>query len=413
MLKSRFLTALTVSVAALMATSATSLAQPGGGRGFGGRDGMLPAINSRQVDHYSKLLNLSKDQKDSATALLEGYSQQAAIAGKAMREAGDKARQEFQDSGDPAVWNKVRDSMTKFRDDRKKLDDSFMNDFKSLLSPEQQQKWPAVERASRRDATLRWGRLSGERVDLVDLVEKLKLSADASAQINPVLAQYEEDLDRELVRRNEVYEGAMQKMMDLFRNGDMDEAQKVMEKGREAGLRVRDVNRKYARQIEDLLNEEQKTTFNTEFRKESFPDAYRPSYSQRAVDAAIAFKDLTSEQKDKLADLSKSVTKDMDTNSTKLAAATEESELKFNLRDMMGRGWRQEGPVADLRKDRRDLDRKALDSLKAILSPEQTARLPERDAEDNGPGGPGGPPRGRGGPGGQGNNGGRNNRDRS
>ncbi len=387
-----FASVVIVSAAVLFATAGSALAQPGGGGGRGGfgggRGDMMPAINSRQVDSYAKILGMTKDQKDAATALLEGYSQQAALASKTMRDQSDKIRQEFQDSGDPTVWSKMRDGMTKFRDDRKKLDDGFMNDVKALLTPAQAEKWPQVERATRRDQTLRWGRLSGERVDLVQLVDQQKFPAAIASQVTPVLAQYEEELDGVLVKRNEVYEGAMQKMMELMRSGDTEAAQDIVKKGREAGIRVRDVNRKYARQIEDILPEDQKAGFEFAFRKESFPDAYRKPYSQRAIEAAAAMKDLTPEQKEKISQMSASVTKDMDALAAKIATATEETEMNFDITQMMRGGGRQEGPMADLRKDRRDLDRKSLEALKKVLTEEQAAKLPERSEDENADGGP-------------------------
>jgi hypothetical protein len=121
---------------------------------------------------------------------LEGYAGQAAAAAKLMRDAGQKARDEFRETNDPAVFEKMQSSMTKFRDERKKLDDGFLNDLKAILTPEQTTKWPAVERTQRRDGTLRWGRLSGERVDLVELTDRQQLAAEARAQLNALLDQY-------------------------------------------------------------------------------------------------------------------------------------------------------------------------------------------------------------------------------
>lgn len=387
----RILSVFALTAATLLTTVGTAHAQPGG-RGFGGgRDGgMMPAINTRQVDQFAKILGMTKDQKDQAGALLEGYAQQAAAAQRAMREAGERVRDEFRDGGDPEVWTKMRDQMTKFRAERKELDDGFMNDLKSVLTPQQLEKWPSVERAARRSATLRWGRVSGERVDLIELVERQKFDDSVMASITPILATYEEDLDRELAKRNEVYEGAMQNMMEMFRNGDAARAQEMVEKGRQAGVRVRDVNRRYEKQILDVLPEEKRSTFTAEFKKESFPDAYRRTYASRAIEAAVGFKDLTPEQTEEISRLRTSFEKDVNTASAKIAAATEEAEANFNIQDMMQRGWRQEGPASDARRDKRELDRKTLDSLRKILNEEQAKRLPPRDEEgEDGPARPG------------------------
>ncbi|MCX5689569.1 MAG: hypothetical protein NTV94_07250 [Planctomycetota bacterium] len=405
----RSVAVLVISAATLLATAGSAWAQPGGGRrgfGGGGPDGMLPQIGSRQVDKFSKLLAMTKDQKDAADALLEGYAGQAAAAAKLMRDAGQKAREEFQESNDPAVFEKMQSSMTKFRDDRKKLDESFMTDLKSILTPDQAAKWPAVERTQRRDSTLRWGRLSGERVDLVELTDRQELAADARSQMNPLLDQYEDELDRELVRRNEVYEGAMEKMMELRRSGDMEKMQDIVEKGREAGRRVRDVNRKYFRQLIDTMPQEKRAAFESGFNQESYPEVYRKSYSTRATDSAMAMADLSAEQKEQIATIRKRFDETFGPLQTKMVAATIETEDKFNIADMMNRGG-QDGPMSELREERRDLERKLLDDVKKVLSDDQQTRLPERTEEEMG-GGRGGGPGGPGGRGGQG--GGRGNR---
>lgn len=404
----RSVAVLVISAATLLATAGSAWAQPGGGRrGFGGgADGMLPQIGSRQVDKFSKLLAMTKDQKDAADALLEGYAGQAAAAAKLMRDAGQKAREEFQETNDPAVFEKMQTSMTKFRDERKKLDESFMTDLKSILTPEQAAKWPAVERTQRRDATLRWGRLSGERVDLVELTDRQELAADVRSQVTPLLDQYEDELDRELVRRNEVYEGAMEKMMELRRSGEMDKMQDIVEKGREAGRRVRDVNRKYFRQLIETVPQDKRSAFEAGFNQESYPDVYRKSYSARAADAAMAMADLTPEQKDQITTIRKRFDEAFGPLQTKMVAATIETEDNFNIADMMNRGG-QDGPMSELREERRDLERKLLDDVKKVLSDDQQTRLPERTEEEMG-GGRGGGPGGPGGRGGQG--GGRGNR---
>jgi hypothetical protein len=377
-----------VTAATLLVSSGTAFAQGGGrgGRGMfgGGGDGMLPPISSRQVDQYGKLLSFTPDQAEAASALIEGYSQQAAMAGKAMREAGEKMRESFRNGGgpDPEVFEKMQEATTKFRADRKKLDDALFADLKSLITPEQEAKWPSVERAHRRNSTMRWGRMSGERVDLVSLVEQQKFAAESNAAVMPLLASYEEELDRELARRNELYEDAMEKMMEMRREGNMEGLQDMIEKGREAGKRVRELNRKYYRQINDVISEDAKPAFEKAFKQESYPDIYRRGYSGRVADAAIGMADLSTEQKETISQLNARYQASLETVNEKLAKAQEESEENFNLANMAGRNWREEGPLADLRRERREMDRKFIDDVKGALTEEQAKRLPERNEEE-------------------------------
>ena len=115
--------------------------------------------------------------------------------------------------------------------------------------------------------------------------------------------------------------------------------------------------------------------------------------------------DLTPEQKEQLAAVAKRFEETLTPLQSKLVTATEESEAKFNIADMMARGWNQEGPLSDLREERRDLERKLIDDIRKVLTDDQETRLPERTEEEGdgrgrgwgGAGGGGGGGRGRGG----------------
>lgn len=410
-----FVRALAVALGVVLAGGAGhALAQPGGrggagmGGGMGGMMGrggdMLPAYTGRQVNQYATLLNLDKEQKDVVMALLEGYSQQATLASREMRQQTERIREEFRDTQDPSVWGRMRDVATKFRDTRRQLDSGFMGDFQAILTEEQAKKWPSVERAARRDQTMRWGRLSGERVDLIAMIERENFDAASKQQVAGVLADYEQDLDRELQRRNDVYEKAMQTMMNMGRGMDMQAMQDAVEEGRRAGVRVRDLNRRYARQISDILPEGERERFNAQFQQESFPDVYRETAAFRALSASKNFADLTTSQKEEIERMTSLYQRENASLSAKLAAAVEEAENRFNLAEMFARGGRPDAnnPQNDLRRQRRELDRRTTDALRGLLTEEQRQRLPSARDEDEGQ-----PWRERGGGGGAGG-GGRN-----
>jgi hypothetical protein len=276
------------------------------------------------------------------------------------------------------VWEGLQDSMKASRDARKKIEETFASDMKLILTPEQVERWPAVERAQRRDQTLRRGFLSGERVDLFVLVEEAKLPEEAAAAVKPVLDQYDVDMDRELAKRNDTYENSFEKMGELRREGDMEGLQELIKEGREAGARVRDLNRRFARQLTDLLPEDQKPVFEMAFKRASFPEVYRPTQASRAITAAIGFDDITDAQKEQLNALNARYSRDLEGVNEKLAKGIEEGEMNFDMGNFMNRD-REEGPLADLRRERRDVDRTAMDEVRKILTAEQQERLPKPD----------------------------------
>jgi len=341
-----------------------------------------PAMTARQFETYSKILELTEDQKMAGEALIEGYQDQVRQAREQMRKQGEEIRQQWEETRDPNVWQGMRTMGEKVRAERKKLDEALTNDLKSLLTPQQTERWPAVERAQRRDTTLRRGLMSGERVNLFELVDQLKLADDARTTVNAALAEYEVDLDRALIARNAAYEEGMSKMMELRQGGNMDEMQKLMDRGREVSTRVRDVNRRYARQITDALPESHRAEFEASFKRASFPEVYRPTLAERSFDAALTFEDLSESQRESVRAAKESYTRSLSLMNEKMAAAIEEQESKATIQNMMqrfgGRG-NDQGPMGDLRRERREAADAALESLKKVLTPEQAAKLPQRE----------------------------------
>lgn len=388
------LAAAIVSLVAVAGVAPVAMAQPGGGR-F-----MAPAVNSRSLDKYAQMLDMSDDQKQAAKTLFDGYQDESNRSRDKLQAQMEEVRQKFRDTRDPSVWQGMGDTMQKYRDERKKADEAFFNDVKSILTPAQIEKWPEVERANRRDTVLRRGIVSGERVNLFDVVDDMKLSDAAMSQVKPILSDYDQELDKALIAREAISEEGFTKFQQFRASGDMKAMQDFIEKGRTAANRVKEINKKYARSISDVLPEDKQSAFTSEVKRESYPDVYRSTQVDRALEAASGFADLTPDQKDKIAALKDTYAKAIAPLQDKMVSATEEMEQKFTAADMMNRfRGQQDGPMGDLRRERRELVDKTQEDLKKILTPEQADKLPvgNQDGPDGGPGGRGGRGGGQGG----------------
>jgi len=371
---------------AISLASASALAQgPGGGRGGFGGDALQPSVNSREIDRLNKTLSLDADQQEAVKTLFEAYQEQFKVKSQALRTKVDRARDEFRDSRDPGVWQDVRGDFEKFRPVRDDMEKVFLDDVKTVLRDDQQNMWPKFERALRRSRGLNRGRISGERVDLIAIVERADLPEDAHKQIDPVLELYEEDLDRTLSARMEFEQKQMSNFFEVMQSGDMAAAQKLLEEGRKLSVAVRDVNRRYARQVEDLAPEPQRDTISDEVKRQSFPRVYNDTRADRLVKAAKGMTDLTEEQKTAVETLAASFTREMDSLNHQLAKAQEKTEMTVTAENMMSmfRGG-DGGPLDELYGKRRDLGSKTEDDLRKILTPEQQDQLPKGDENDRG-----------------------------
>lgn len=386
----------------------------GGGRGGGGggpmmmmgmgRGGMEASITSEQLDRYSTMLAFTDDQRTAAKALFEGFLAGAQERATKMRAAVEEVRQTFQETRDPSVWQDLGPKMQEFRTQGQTAEKGFFDDMKSLLTPEQANLWPVVERARRRETGMGqgFGQLSGERVDLVKLVERMELSGDSRAKVSPMLESYEQELDRELIRRidaNERLMGEGMGMMQAVMSRDeaaMKKAEEMVTAAREAGMKVRDTNRRYAAQIEGVLSADEAAKFQAEFKRESFPMVYgRPRFAQQLIDAAGKFEDLSAQQRESLTAIKDGYTRDSNALNTRGEKAIQEQEESFTIARMMSGGFMGMGGEAmrELRQERTRLEDTTERKIREILTPEQVAKLPERrrgEGDGAGPGGMGG-----------------------
>jgi Spy/CpxP family protein refolding chaperone len=362
---------------------------PMGGMGMGGGIGQLfeAPISTRDLQKYAEMLSLTPEQRETLEILLEASQQEfSEKAGEARRKL-EALREEAREARDPSVWRDMGVQMDAFRKARATMEAGFFNDMKALLTPAQAEKFPRIERQRRREQTIGLGLMSGERADLVRITADLQLSDDQLEQIRPILDQYEADLDRELQNRNAVYEESQGRIREMFERGGTDDMQRALERGREASMRVRDVNRRYARQIESVLPDGARERFVEQVRRESFPMIYRPSHALRVIEAAAAFADLDDNQRAAISSIRDSFVRESAALNRQLEQATIKNEETLTVQDMMSRGFRAAGGNDDmeaLRDKRRELESSTVEKVRAVLSPEQIERLPRRDERQGG-----------------------------
>lgn len=344
-------------------------------------------ITRASVEAYAKKLNLTADQKAAATALHEGYDTAVTQANKEFQSEMEEVRKSVEETDDASAFMekmpKLRDQLNK---KTKELEKSFMGDLQSLLTTEQNASWSSVERHRRRETQLRPGSVSGEGVNLLDVVEGLKLPADVQAKINEPLNDYEMDMDRALISKQRVLEDMSP--LEPGRGLDMDAFEERLKKNREAGIKIKEVNQSHERKISGLLPDDKKAAFSDAIRKATYPTVYRQSRISKSIEVAAKFDDLNQGQKDSLAALKATYDRDAVSLNDKWASAIEEDEKKGGgggevamigggrMRVTMGEGD-DSSPLAQARKARRELDDKTRSRMDAILTKEQKERLPK------------------------------------
>lgn len=336
-----------------------------------------PTIHARSLARYAEVLGLSPEQVEALRTLHDGYLANLRAYRERMQTALDALRQRIRDQ--PTGFggmNEIRDYIQKHRAEKEKLDSTFLADLRSLLTKEQERNWDAFERLHRRETEMRLGFLSGERTDVVRLVEELGLSAEQRASLKPTIDAYELDLDRELRNRIKVRASIVERMNTIVWEPEKDAptARQMVQDVQDAAARIRDLNRRYLRMVRESLPAEAHGDFDRRVRLAEYPDVYRPGLTERSLAAAAGFADLSADQRKDLDAIRASFADDLAGANTDLAQATEDSEYSFRL------GYPDEARDARLtsaRKRRAELDRSTLERLKGMLTAEQTQRLPQ------------------------------------
>lgn len=352
-------------------------------------------VTPEDVTIYAKVLGLTSEQKQAADALHAAYLADVEKADTDRNEAMRKIREEFEDTRDPSIWqNKMPDLMRKQVEKSKEMQASFLNDLKTMLTPEQAAKWPVLERTSRRRQATQSGMLAGEAVDLVAIVDQLKLAKSPEA-LADTLERYSGELDAALQERNRQREEIGKQMEGFGRNAggglpDFAGLQKSMNDLRKAGVKTRDINDRYSNMLKSSIPADKQADFESKVKLARFPQVYNETHTAKSLVAAAAFKDLDEKQKSGIAEVKASYERDIVAANEKLAQEISKAEAdgggddSFNwFNRMNGGGDQGESDLTKARKARREIDRAALDKLKALLSESQVERLPERQDDQN------------------------------
>ncbi|MFZ4573172.1 MAG: hypothetical protein ACOYN0_02165 [Phycisphaerales bacterium] len=364
-------------VGAALYPAQTAQAQFGMGGGMN-----IDPITKRGVLEYARLADLDEGQKTTALTLLEGYQQQS----RALRNA---LQEEMQGGGfmsDPkGMQEKLKDFQKKYEDAEKQ----FFDDLKLLLNPEQLEKWPKVERFRRREKLLRMGMVSGAGVDLVRVTQSSKAAPADSAEFAEIVERYETDMDKALV----TFEASARKEQEDMMSGenmmDFKKIQTMMQKLTDDSRKIRDLNKDAFRKLLPLAPEDRRAAFEEEFNRRSFPMIYRQRAGSKLIEAAMKFEDLEPAQRESIAALKDSYTKDLNTANTRLAEVTERAEEEnggtwgMMMGPMMGGAEPEDLKEAKAARDA--VDQTTREKLMSILTEPQRTKLPEVKSDKDNP----------------------------
>jgi hypothetical protein len=270
----------------------------------------------------------------------------------------------------------------------------FVDDVQTTLSQNQQQLWPAIDRRMYRERTLPQGRLSGESVDLMQILHEAAPESGARQAAAPALQDYEINLDAALRRRNEYLASSDQDLLAASEAGDQAKAASIITRQVELRLAVRDVIEQSAAAVAALLPPEQGARFTQLAREKGYSRVYRPTQAQRLINAAKEISDLEASVLQAVNDLDRAYQGELGPANEQLVQVIRTAEPKGMI-DRVARQFtpkgdqaaeqpaqEEEDPIQKGFRARSEMGQRYIQQLQGLLTPEQWTKLPKNNGRD-------------------------------
>lgn len=336
-----------------------------------------PRFTSGDLERAATVLELTDVQLGSIKELHEAYLAEFGVACQKMRTYMEEYQKAVQDQpANDHTWDEWSETWQRFEKHGDTLGEQFVNDLKLALTPAQLERWPRVEWRLYRQKNIGSGWLAAERVDLVQIIEELKLSPDVSSRIEPILFNCERELDPALKARQDFMLHKLEEARKLWDAKDLERLSAYYREGREVCIRVRDLNLRTMRLISAELPSDLNQKFLASFNSQAFGDVYAPTQAETLIRAARDIEGLTPEQRDQVETLSKTLDGGLRAARERWAAALLKHESDRTIQVIMAEETSGTDPFKDQREAIEALSKRMLDRLKEVLPPEQAEKLP-------------------------------------
>jgi len=402
------LAAVLLAGAVAFGSARPAAAQGGGGPNFGIAEINTPEFSRRDLPIIVDVLELDAAQQDIVEVFLDGYTEAFTKLREEAQNELDFMREEMQNArradGSGFDWRDMVEEMMSrmegYRDRRDVLGYEFVANVQSMLSEQQMERWPKFERTMRRQQLVPKGMLSGESVDLFQIVATGGLTEADHLTIEPVLSEYELQLDAALLARESDMEKAEEAFRDAVRAfgaGELDvkDVLSAVERQRKLRVRIRDVNEMYVSQIVAILPDaESAARFQATYKEAAYPRIYRETYGEEALAAAINLPDLDENVRVSIEGVADAYEARLAQFNEKIERITREEEPRqaekwitmMASRMSGGDAGRPEDPIREAFEEREEYEDQVVGQLRAMLTEDQARQLPRRSQRPEGDG---------------------------
>lgn len=349
-------------------------------------EAMQPEFMSRDLVVFAEGLNLDDTQEVIVEAMFDSYEDDFENGWAATQERLNSIAENLRDK--PPATSKetlepVLNALGDWLVEKRKLDDGLLENVQAILIEDQRLLWPGFAQRLYREKHMSRGRLSGESVDLFQIVRDSNLSPVAENAINDQLTEYADALDVALRNRDAILRGNPKKLFDNILSGNAERSPNLVENLIKARIEVRDLNDRYIDIISANLAGNDSEDFRMRALKRGYTRIYRRTPAQRILRQAAENETYSEEIRVQILQLEASYLQELGVINFELLEKTRQHEpavhrnreLAGQVRRDGGTPQKLEDPTRDLYKKREVLGERYIEMLRALLSPDQFLEL--------------------------------------
>lgn len=266
---------------------------------------------------------------------------------------------------------------------KRQMRNEFEGDLVAILTEDQISLWPPLERQLIRDRLLPRGRLSGETVDVMGLVEQQEFEDEVLIALLPVLQEWDASVTPALSARDDHMVENQGVLMSAIHTMDTTSGIDVMKAQAKLAEAVRDINDNAIANIVLLLPEEEREEFDAYSKERGYPRIFRPTRTDRAYKAAMELEALEPDILQAIMELYDSLQLEMVYANEQVLEATHRWEAqeqidrmnRFAQRMSGGSSEQTESQIRKAEESRRTIEENYLEQLRMLLTEEQIEAL--------------------------------------
>ena len=349
-------------------------------------EAMRPAYMSRDLVVFSEGLNLDDTQEVIIEAMFDSYDDDFQAGWAATQERLNRIADEIKKN--PPTSSKetlepVLNALGDWLEEKRALDEGLLDNVHAILIADQRQLWPGFSQRLYREKHMSRGRLSGEAVDLFQIIRDSDLSQSAENVIFDTLEEYAVALDVAIRKRDHILRGNPKKLFDDILSGNTKQEDTVVDDLIRARVEVRDLNDRYIEILASGLVGEDSENFRARALERGYPRIYRRIPAQRIFRQAAENENYADDIIVQILQLEASYLQELLTVNHELLLMTRKHEPEVHRHRQLAGQVRRDGgipskledPTREVYKSREELGKRYIALLRNLLSPEEFLEL--------------------------------------